>query len=92
MSTSSTSIPERGTAAPPAPAYIENTADVAELLDTEIPAQLDRIQVQEIPTIGAQEADRVAEEWRVLFLSLSLLALFVVTFVAYLILATAQLL
>jgi phosphotransacetylase len=80
------------TDAPSAPACTENTGNLTELIDTEIPTQPDRIQVQEIPTNAAEEADRVAEQWRVIFLSLSLLALFVVTFVSYFILAAAQLL
>ncbi|HEY8685067.1 MAG TPA: hypothetical protein VIO57_05625 [Chloroflexota bacterium] len=92
MTSSRTNVLDRITDLPSVPEHGAIARDFTEPIDLEIPRLPDRIQVQEMPRVGAEDADREAEAIQVLFVSLTLLALFVLIFVGYLVLAVAQLL
>jgi hypothetical protein len=92
MTGSRTSVLDRIVDVPSVPEHGAIGRDFTEPIDLGMPGLPDRIQVQEMPRIGAEDADREGEAVQVLFVSLTLLALFVVIFVGYVVLDVAQLL
>jgi hypothetical protein len=92
MNDAATSVRGRGADVLALPAHVETARGLIELIDTGIPAQPAPVEVQEIDVVAAEETKQAAEVRIVFFVSLGLLALFVVTFVGYLVLDAAYLL
>jgi hypothetical protein len=91
MTASTTDVRDRIMDTPSVPQHAVIARDFTESIDLGIPELPDRIQVQEVLRIGSEDVDRSAEAMQVLFVSLTLLVLFVAIFVGYLVLDVAQL-
>jgi hypothetical protein len=91
MTGSRTDVRDRTMDTPSVPQHAVIARDFTESIDLGIPGLPDRIQVHEAVNIGSQDVGRTAEAMQVLFVSLTLLALFVAIFVGYLVLDVAQL-
>ncbi len=92
MANHATGVLDRSAEVLPAPAPTETERDPSAVIDARIPVQPAHVEVQEIYVLATDETERAVEQWSVLVVSLSLLVLFVVTFLGYLVLDAAQLL
>jgi hypothetical protein len=92
MNDAAASVRDRGADVLALPAHGENARGLIELIDTGIPVQPAHVEVQEIDVVAAEETEEAAEVRIAFFVSLGLLALFVVIFVGYLVLDAAHLL
>lgn len=92
MTHQATNVLDRGTEAPPAQAPTETARGPTGVIDTRIPGELAQIGIQEIDAFATDEIERAADIRAVFIVSLTLLALFVVIFVSYLVLDAAHLL
>jgi hypothetical protein len=92
MTNPATSVLDRSAEVLSVPAHPEAARDPTKVIDTWIPAQPAHVEVQEIDVIAADENERAADVRIIFFVFLSLLALFVVIFVGYLVLDASLLL